>query len=290
VPWGNRTDRFSKLSPTKRALLEMKLGQATAQTPAKQTIPRSAGRPSAPLSFAQQRLWFLHHLEPDNPSYNQPRAVRVRGLLDVASLEQALRQIVMRHEVLRTTFTFTTVEGAPVQVINASAVVDVAVEDLRDGAESTRAARVQRLMDAVIRRPFDLSRDVMVRALVLRLADDEHVVVLVTHHIASDAWSSGILWDELATLYEGVTLPPLPIQYVDYAVWQRDRLQAGNLDAHMAYWKQQLAAVPASLDLPIREPRPAVQSYWGGQVSVVLVPELTDRLKTFSRGEGRRCS
>ena len=286
----NRTDRVTNLSPAKRALLELKLGEGSARTPAEQTIPCRATRESAPLSFAQQRLWFLNRFEPDNPSYNQPKAVRLSGPLDVSSLQKALAHIVTRHESLRTTFV--AVDGNPVQIINGGQAVDLPVEDLRDCPDSTRAAEMERLLKRTVLWPFDLSKDPMLRTLLLRLADDEHILLLVTHHIASDAWSADILWKELATLYQAFTageaspLRPLPIQYADYAVWQRDRLQGEFLNTQITYWKQQLASVSSVLNLPTRNPRPATQGFTGAEQSMMLPQGLTDDVKAFSRREG----
>jgi amino acid adenylation domain-containing protein len=286
----NHTNRVTNLSPAKRALFELKLGEESARAAAEQTIPRRATRESAPLSFAQQRLWFLNQLEPDNPSYNEPKAVRLSGPLDVSSLHKALAHIVTRHESLRTTFV--AVDGNPVQIVGDGQALDLPVEDLRDCPDSTRAVEIDRLLRRMVLWPFDLSRDLMLRTLLLRLADEEHILLLVAHHIASDAWSSDILWRELATLYQCFTagqaspLRPLPIQYADYAVWQRDRLQGEVLNAQITYWKHQLAAVPPVLNLPVREPRPAVQGYAGALQSLILPQEVTDDVKAFSRREG----
>jgi NRPS condensation-like uncharacterized protein len=206
-----------------------------------QAIPRRATRDPAPLSFAQQRLWFLHQLDSKSPTYHQPAAFLLSGRLDPEALQKALDQVVARHEALRTTFV--PVNGTPMQVIAESRVVDMPVVDLRDRSPGARDAEVQRLLAETIRHPFDLLQDLMLRALLLRLADHEHLLVLVTHHVASDGWSTGVLWRELAALYSAFAsgkpspLPELPIQYADYAVWQRDRLQGEILDSHLLYWK-----------------------------------------------------
>src|SRR5262245_14779273 len=285
----NRTNRVANLSRAKRALLELKLGEESAFAPAEQTIPRRATPEPAALSFAQQRLWFLNQLEPDNPSYNQPKAVRLSGPLDVSSLQKALAHIVTRHESLRTTFV--AVDGNPVQIINGGQAVDMPVEDLRDCPASTRAAEMERLLRRAVVSPFDLSKDLMLRTLLLRLTDDDHILLLVTHHIASDAWSSDILWKELATLYQAFTagqtspLRPLPIQYADYAVWQRHWLHGEALETQLAYWKQQLTSGP-TLQLPPDRPRPPVHSSRGALQSVALAQELSEGLKALRRKEG----
>ena len=195
-----------------------------------------------------------------------------------------------RHEVLRTTFA--SEDGSPLQLIGHSRPVDILAEDLRHVSAETRVAETERLLRLAIQSPFDLAKDLMLRALLLRLADDEHILLVVTHHIASDAWSSNVLWQELGTLYQAYAvgqlpaLPPLPIQYADYAVWQRDWLQGEVLSAQMTYWKRRLAAAPSTLNLPLRGPRPAVQGYLGARQSIVLPRQLSDQIKLVSRREG----
>jgi NRPS condensation-like uncharacterized protein len=193
-------DRIAELSLVKQALLELRLKQNGAGGALKHAITRRATRDELSLSFAQQRLWFLYQHDPDNPSRNQPKAIRLRGPLDVTSLQKVLDHLVARHEVLRTTFA--SGEPSPVQVIAESWAVEMPLIDLRAWSNSARDAEAQRLLTETIRRPFDLSHDLMLRALLLRLADQEHVLLLVTHHIASDVLSGNILWRKLATLYE----------------------------------------------------------------------------------------
>ena len=255
------------------------------------TIPRRTEHDSAPLSFAQQRLWFLHQLEPASPTYNQPQAMHLRGRLDVQALQKALDHVVARHAVLRTTFV--PVDGIPTQVIAQSRAAEMPLIDLRAWSDTARRAEVQRLLAETIRRPFDLVHDLMLRAVLLRLSDQEHLFLLVTHHIASDGWSTGILWQELTTLYRACAcgqpspLPELPIQYVDYAVWQRHRLQGEVLENALSYWRKQLHNL-STLQLPTDRPRPAVQSFHGANQSLVLSKDLTEQLKALSRRE--RCT
>ena len=214
----------------------------------------------------------------------------MRGRLDVSAVQRALAYIVARHEVLRTTFA--SEDGSPLQLIGHSRPVDVPVEDLRHASAETRAAETERLLRLAIQSAFDLAKDLMLRALLVRLADDEHILLVVTHHIASDAWSSNVLWQEFGTLYQAYAagqipaLPPLPIQYADYAVWQRDWLQGEVLSAQTTYWKRRLAAAPPTLGLPLRRPRPAVQGYLGARQSIVLPRQLSDQLKLLGRREG----
>jgi amino acid adenylation domain-containing protein/non-ribosomal peptide synthase protein (TIGR01720 family) len=282
------TQRLTNLSPAKRALLELRLN--TKRTPAspEQTIPPRASRDPAPLSFAQQRLWFLHQLDPESPSYNQPKAIRLIGTLDVHALQKALDHIVARHEALRTTFV--SVDGISLQVIAKSRAVELPVIDLRQWPGTIPEAEVHRVLVETSRRPFDLSRDLMLRALLLCLADQEHILLLITHHIASDAWSSGILWQELTALYRSFSsgqpcpLPELSVQYADYAAWQRNWLQGEVLETQLSYWKNRLDHVP-TLQLPTDRPRLPIQSFRGGRQFLALPKNLAQALKTLSRRE-----
>jgi hypothetical protein len=193
-------DRNVELSSAMQALPELKLKLNGAGGLLKQAIYRRATRDELRLSFAKQRLWFPHHSEPDNIDYNQPKAFRLRGALDVMSLQKVLDHLVARHEVLRTTLA--SGERSSVQAIAESRAVELPLIDLRAWSLSARDVEAQRLLTETIRRPFDLSHDLMLRALLLRLSDLEHVLLLVTHRIASNVLSSTILWRELATLYE----------------------------------------------------------------------------------------
>ncbi|HEY3304677.1 MAG TPA: amino acid adenylation domain-containing protein [Candidatus Binatia bacterium] len=254
-----------------------------------QFIPRIVNRDSVPLSFAQQRLWFLDQLEPDNPLYNVPTALRLSGKLSVELLRRSLDAIVARHEALRTTFV--PLDGIPVQVIGAYRPVELTVIDLAQGSPSEREAKLRLALKEESRRPFKLSADLMLRATLARLDDDDHVLLLVMHHIASDGWSREILFHELAVLYRAFAegkpepLPERPIQYADFAVWQRERLQGKILEDQLSYWKQRLAGLTV-LDLPIDHPRPAVQSFRGARQSFALPKALCDELKAFSRRQG----
>ena len=283
----NLAERLANLSPSKRALLELKLTQENAGPHADQTIRRRTNRDSVPLSFAQERLWFLNQLDPDDPSYNQPKAIRLVGSLDIISLRKALDEIVARHEVLRTTFA--SENGHPRQLVAQSGVVELPVSDLRACPDLIREQETERLLKDVSQRVFDLSRNLPLRALLLRLADEQNLLVLVTHHIASDGLSSDILWRELVTLYGAITtgnvssLQPLPVQYADYAIWQRNWLKGDVLDSHLTFWKKQLAGAPPVLDLPTDRPRPAVRTHIGAREPIVITRELTESLKIFSR-------
>jgi acyl carrier protein len=243
-----------------------------------------------PLSFAQQRLWFLDQLEPGSTVYNIPGAVRIRGQLNVAVLEQSLNEIVRRHEALRTTFS--AIDGDPVQIVASSLSVSLPVVDLNDQAESEREKAARRLAREEARRPFDLARGPLVRATLISLAHDDHVLLLSLHHIVSDGWSMGVLYRELSVLYQAFTnsqpspLPDLPIQYADYSVWQREWLKGEELERQISYWKKQLEGIPAILNLPTDRGRSPVQSHRGARQSFVLSKDLTEQLKAISRKEG----
>jgi len=216
-------------------------------------IPRRVNRESIPLSFAQQRLWFLDQLEPNSPLYNIPMAMRLSGALNVEALQESLNAIVARHEALRTTFV--AVDGNPVQVIGESSTMDFRVTDLSHQPASERESELQSLLKEQVRRSFNLSADLMLRASLVRLGDEEHLLLLVMHHIASDGWSRGVLFREITALYqafftgESSPLPDLSVQYADYAVWQRHWLQGENLARQLSYWKKQLSGSPL-LELP----------------------------------------
>jgi amino acid adenylation domain-containing protein len=238
-----------------------------------------------PLSFAQQRMWFLDQLEPDGSVYNIPIGVRLRGPLHVESLERSLNEIVRRHEVLRAGFP--SVGGRPLQLISASLTLSLSVVDLTGFPAAERENEAQRLANEETERPFDLVQGPLLRAALLRVAPEDHVLLLTLHHIVYDAWSTRVLYRELTVLYEAFSkgrsspLAELPIQYIDFAQWQRDWLQGEMLDQELSYWKKQLDRV-STLQLPVDRPRPAVQSFRAAYESIVLSRELTEEVKTIS--------
>jgi amino acid adenylation domain-containing protein len=253
--------------------------------------PIIAPRPNPddlPLSFAQQRLWFIDQLEPGNAAYNIPAAVRLDGRLDVTVLARALKEIIERHEVLRTTFA--TVEGQPVQLVAEPHDYDLPVVELSHLPEAERAAEVVRRATAEAQQPFDLARGPLLRVVLLRIADERHVLLFTMHHIISDGWSMGVFVSEVAALYQALTsgasarLAPLPIQYADYAVWQREWLTGATLDEHIAFWRTQLEGVSV-LELPTDRPRPAAQTFRGARLYFTLPAPLTRALKTLARQE-----
>ncbi|HEY2922318.1 MAG TPA: condensation domain-containing protein, partial [Candidatus Binatia bacterium] len=290
IDQSNLASRIANLAPAKRALLEQQLKEKGLASLVRQTIPRRAKQESAVLSFAQQRLWFLDQYEPNSSVYNLTSALRLKGRLKIGALEQSINEIVWRHEALRTVFSM--VEGEPVQLITPSVNHPLLAIDLRGRPESEREEEVRRLSEEEARRPFDLARGPLFRSSLLRLGEDDQVLLLTMHHIVSDGWSMGVLYRELSVLYrasmndEPSPLADLPIQYADFAVWQREWLQGEVLDSQLSYWKKQLEGIPAVLNLPTDRPWPAVQSFRGKRQSIELSKELTEGLKALSRKEG----
>ena len=243
-----------------------------------------------PLSFAQQRLWFIDQFEEGASAfYNMPASVRLEGPLDYRALTRTFNEIVRRHETLRTAFI--AVAGQPVQVVNAALSLPLPLVDLSALHGDERAAELQRLRRAEAERRFDLSCAPLLRVSLVRLTPNEHVALFTMHHIVSDGWSIGVLVREVAVLYQAYAagkespLPELPIQYADYAVWQRERLQGERLEQELSYWRQQLGGELSSLELPTDRARPAVQSYRGWHVQFALNEELTSGLRQLARRE-----
>jgi len=243
-----------------------------------------------PVSFAQQRLWFLSQLEPDNPSYNLPQILRLKGELNVDALEETINAIIARHESLRTTFR--EVDGEPVQIVSNVHQIKLGFTDLKGLPETDREDEARRLAVAEVRRPFDLSRDHPLRAVLVRIDDDDHWLLLTMHHIVSDGWSMGIFTRELSNIYEALVtnqdigLSELPVQYPDFAEWQREWLQGEVLDEHLDFWLKSLAGAPAMLKLPTDHPRPAQQSFQGASISRKLSPQLSQSLIELSQRQG----
>ncbi|MCP4662229.1 MAG: AMP-binding protein, partial [bacterium] len=249
-------------------------------------------RDALPLSFAQQRLWFLAQLEPEAAVYNIPLALHLGGPLNPAALDASLGEIVRRHATLRTRFASR--GGEPYQVMAAPAFAAVPAVDLTAIAAGDREAERRRLALAQARRPFDLARGPLFRAQRLRLGEAETVLFMTMHHVASDGWSIEVLHRELTALYGALStvprgipaLPELAIDYADFAGWQRRWLRGEVLEAQLAYWREQLAGVPGALDLPTDRPRPAARSFRGARRSVGYSQRLSDRLKALSRRRG----
>ncbi|RXH11368.1 amino acid adenylation domain-containing protein [Bradyrhizobium guangzhouense] len=252
------------------------------------TIPRIARDRPIPLSFAQQRLWFLDQFDPHSAVYNIAMPVRFAAL-DVAALEGALNDLIVRHETLRTTFD--TVADEPVQVIAPSLQIKMPVHDLRNMPEQTKKLEMQRLTTRQTRMPFDLKHGPVLRAELIRLHNNDNLFLLTIHHIAADGWSMDIISRELVALYEArrsrrpPSLPDLPIQYADFASWQRRYLSGPVLQRDVSYWKDKLQGAPPLLELPSDRPRPAMQTFTGGLYTFTLPPSLLKSVKTFSEQE-----
>ena len=284
---GLELDIITLFEAPSAALLSLRLSNAG---PARHPSPRERDAGPLPLSYAQQRLWFIQQLAPNSNAYNIPMAIRVTGQLDLNALNATLSEIIRRHEVLRTTFAFD--YGQPRQVVHPPARRELPVTDLTHLTAAVRMDHAQHIAEEEARLPFDLEHAPPLRVRLLRLDAHEHVLLLTKHHIASDGWSLDVLIREVGCLYPSFSrgdaspLPELPIQYADYALWERERLQSEELDQHLAYWREQLAGAPPVLELPADRPRPPAQSFRGAQHAFVLSPELTARLKQLSRREG----
>jgi amino acid adenylation domain-containing protein/non-ribosomal peptide synthase protein (TIGR01720 family) len=253
-------------------------------------IKRIARSQELPLSFAQQRLWFLSEFEPDSPFYNIPAAVRLEGHLNLAALEQSFNEILRRHEVLRTNFR--TVEGQAVAVITPTTPQLLSVIDLSELPAAQRETKVRQIAIAEAQRPFNLEADTLLRVKLLRLSEQEYVTLLTMHHIVSDGWSMDVLVREVAVLYQAFCngqaspLPELEIQYADFAAWQRQWLEGEVLETQLAYWLKQLDGAPGVLELPTDYPRPAIQSSRGAKYSFCLSPDQSLALKSLSQQQG----
>ena len=294
--------RIAALSPHKQRLLQALLRKEGGDAARLPILPRPSETNPIPLSFGQEQLWFLDQLDPGNPVYNECRAFRLQGTLNVAVLEHTLNEIIRRHEVLRTTFM--ALEGRPVQIIAPALSLTLPVVDLPALPDSEREAQAERLLIEEVRRPFDLAQGPLIRATVLRFGQEQHVLVLTLHHNICDGWSVGVLTREVMALYSTFCqasgqvssqvssiedlspLPLLPIQYADFAIWQRQYLQGEVLESHLSYWQEQLRDSPPLLELPTDHPRPAVLSFRGAKQTLHFPAPLIGVLKELSRQEG----
>ncbi|MCP4661499.1 MAG: non-ribosomal peptide synthetase, partial [bacterium] len=257
--------------------------------PAIERVPRDR---ELPLSFAQERLWFLDRYQPDSPIYNLPAVYELAGRLSPAALAGSLRAVVRRHETLRTTF-----HEGPRQHIAAELEVELPLVDLRGLPATARPAVAETLAEEEARRPFELAAGPLLRTALLRLDDEQHRLLLTLHHIISDGWSMEVLSTELAAFYEelssgrpapgpGLGLAELPIQYADFAAWQRRWLRGAVLDRQLAYWRGRLEGAPTVLELPADRPRPPIQSYRGAGFSRPLPAALAEDLKALGQRRG----
>src|SRR5216684_6577848 len=274
------------LSAQKCELLEKLFNQEGIELPEK-IIKRKSNCPL--LSYAQERLWFINQLEPGGAAYNIPMAVRLKGVLQIGTVEKVFKEVVKRHEVLRTRIGIR--EGRGVQVIEGEWGGALEMVDLRELGEEEQEEEIRRQGEEEAQRAFDLSRGPMLRVRALKLGEEEHVLLVTMHHIVSDGWSMGVLVREVAALYEAFVkgeespLPELKIQYADYAVWQREWLQGEVLEEQLKYWREQLKDLQA-LEMPTDHPRPAVASHRGACVPVQISGELLGSLKELSEQEG----
>jgi amino acid adenylation domain-containing protein len=255
--------------------------------PAIQFMPRDG---ELPLSFSQERVWFIHQLNPSNIAYHFQATFRFKGLLDVTALEQSLNEIVRRHEIFRTTFQ--TINGRPNQVIHPPQVVELPRVDLQTLPEPEREAEARRLIDQEVQQPFDLAQLPLIRWTLVQLSEREFILVHVEHHIVHDGWSFNIFLQELRDLYEAFStrkpspLPELPIQFADFAYWQRQWMQGAVAETQLDYWQQKLAGDLPALQLPFDRPRPPVQRFRGAAPRIELPLELCESLRVVSRREG----
>ena len=282
--------RLAELSPAKRALVEQRMRALRGPT-AGAGIPRRPEGEPAPLAFAQELLWQLEQVAPGTSTYNVPRAMRVRGALDMARLQQALDAVVERHAILRTAFEEHA--GVARQVVRPAQTVALAITDLQGMDAADREAKCESILRVEASRPFDLARDALLRATLVRLAPNEHALLLVSHHIASDGASGGILMQDLAALYRdgGSPLAPLSVRYSDFASWQRAQLNDARMAQLLGYWRTRLAGAPVQLELPTDRPRPAVPSFDGGRRSIELSRAIADACATLrARRASRRSS
>jgi len=278
-------------SPTVAGLAEAI--QEARKAEQKQNIPhieRVSRNSELPLSFAQARLWFLDQLNSDSLAYNLPGAASLVGLLNVAALEQTFNEIVRRHEVLRTTFSMA--EGQPIQLISPSLNISLPVVNFSKLPKAEQKNQVQQLVNEWGQKSFNLAQGPLLRVMLVQLNEQEHLLLFSTHHIISDGWSVGVFIREMATLYEAFSqsqpspLPELPIQYADFAVWQRQWLQGEVLETQLAYWKQRLGANPPVLELPTNQPSTSVPTSRGTKQFFALSQTLTEKIKTLSNKEG----
>ncbi|MBD2521400.1 non-ribosomal peptide synthase/polyketide synthase [Nostoc sp. FACHB-133] len=253
-------------------------------------ILRRAENTELPLSYAQQRLWFLDQFEPDSPFYNIPIGLRFVGNVNVVALEQSFREIIYRHEVLRTNFV--SLDGKPTQIIKIEPNWSLTVVDLQHLTLTEQEIAAQKLVQQEAIEPFDLAHDALIRATLVVLSPTEQWLVVCIHHVVSDGWSIGVFVEELQALYNAYSqgqpspLLPLPIQYADFALWQRQWLVGEVLNSQLSYWKEQLANAPTFLSLPTDRPRPAVQTFNGAYLEFALSVELTQQLTKLSQQQG----
>jgi amino acid adenylation domain-containing protein len=278
------------LAAAKQALLEKRLQALKTGGTTQPRIPRVSREEPLPLSFAQERLWFLDQLQHGNPAYNLVDAWRLKGPVQIELLEQAFNEVAQRHESLRTGFSHGT-DAHPRQIVRPATNLQIARKDLRDVPVEQREATLQRLASDEARNPFDLTKDILLRVTLFSVGEIEHVLLVTMHHIISDAWSLGVLYNEVNHVYASLAagrparLPEVPVQYADFASWQRQLLAGDALNKEIDFWKGQLSGM-SPLDLPLDRVRPAQQTFLGALETLSLPEELARELKALSRREG----
>ncbi len=284
-------DSLAGLTPEQRALLMLRLRRKAAEREPDELELRPVPRDrELPLSFAQQRLWFMDQWQPRNPAWNISSATRFQGRLDIPALRWAFDELVRRQESLRTGFDV--VGGRPVQVVRPPEPLPAPIVDLAGLPAEVRSAEVERIVEEEGLLPFDLSRDRLVRAALLRCGPEEHVALVTMHHIVSDGWSIAVFVRDFAALYEArllerpSPLPELPVQVPDFAVWQREWLEGERLEAQLGYWRQALDGAPPVVELPVTRPWPAVRGSGGADQLFTLAGDLPAELRALARGEG----
>ena len=282
--------KIQQLSPEKQVLLQQRLKKAVAAPDAVQAIPRRGPKDPRVLSFAQQQLWLVDQLTPGASAYNVPYPVRIRGPLNVGALQRALDAVVGRHEVLRTMFV--NFKGQPLPLVAKQWSVEMGQVDLRNVAAEQRKTQLPALLKEDAARSFNLAKHLKLRTTLYQLAEDEYILLHVSHHIAWDLRSKVIFYQELAPLYAAFCegrespLPDPPLQYADFALWQRKYLQGEVLQKLMSYWKQQLSGAPSKLELPADRPRPPVQKLNGAKYVVALSEQLLATAQRLAQQSG----
>lgn len=280
-------DRVAELSSDKRRLLALLMKEKSGGRSPSPMARRPRHSNIQPVSFAQQRFWFLNQLEPDSAFHAIPVALRLSGPLDLMTLEKTFSELIRRHEILRTLFP--QINGQPVQLIQDARPLSLRIVDLSDLPVPEPDEQARQLTVEEAQQPFDLAQGPLFRTQVIRLSAEEHIILSTMHHIISDGWSMGVMINEVAALYAAFAngnpspLPELPLQYADYAIWQREFLSGEVLEGQLSYWKRQLAGAPAVLNLPADRPRPANPTYQGSDESIIIPEELTGKIRKLCR-------
>ncbi|WP_258556223.1 non-ribosomal peptide synthetase, partial [Fischerella thermalis] len=282
--------RIANLPPEKRALLELRLKQKELSIKKLTSISKRKSSDVLLLSLVQERLWLLYQFQPDIPLFNDSILIHVTGKLDSIALEKSLNEIIKRHEILRTTFKI--VDTQPIQIIAPTITLKLLILDLQELSKPEQEELVKQIITEQSSKTFDLTQELLLRCKLIRLKQQEHIILLTMHHIICDGLSRQIFYRELGTLYQAFcdgtapALPELPIQYADFALWQRQSLDDETYESQLVYWQQKLENLPPVLALPTDNPRPAVQSLRGARQTLILPQSLTEALKSLSQKEG----